>query len=339
MAQLASMQGGNIKTLLVKVGDRVEAGDVLVVFAGSERLAAAVQAANLELLSARQAVIDLEDNAVMERAKAQERLALAKDAFDDAQKRRGWKNYRPGDDNQIAVAQADLIVAADHLKQVEDVFGGFADSPEDNLNKAAALSALSAARKARDKAQANLNYLLALPDTMEVEKADAVVAVASAELEAAQREFERLKNGPEPQAFSLAQARVDNAEAQLAASQAALDDLALKAPFSGTVSKVSAHSGEWVMPGQAILLLADLDHLRVETTDLSERDIPSVAVGQPAAVQIKALDLILRGRVSQISPLADTLGGDVVYTVTIDLDDPPAGLRAGMSAEVQFTAE
>jgi hypothetical protein len=37
-----------------------------------------------------------------------------------------------------------------------------------------------------------------------------------------------------------------------------------------------------------------------------------------------------------IAPLADTLGGDVVYKITIDLDAPPAGLRAGMSVEVQF---
>jgi hypothetical protein len=40
--------------------------------------------------------------------------------------------------------------------------------------------------------------------------------------------------------------------------------------------------------------------------------------------------------VSAISPLADTLGGDVVYKVTIELDSLPEGLRAGMSAEVQF---
>ena len=39
---------------------------------------------------------------------------------------------------------------------------------------------------------------------------------------------------------------------------------------------------------------------------------------------------------SEIAPLADVLGGDVVYKVTIDLDQPPAGLRAGMSVEAQF---
>lgn len=335
-AALASPQGGNIQYLQVKVGDSVEGGEVLVRLAGSERLAAAVEAANLELLSARQALMELQDNASQERAKAMLRVATAKDNLDKATKRRGWKNYRPGDDNQIAVAQADLIVAQDTLKKIEDVYGGYAGSPEDNLNKAAALSALSAARKARDKAVANLNYLLALPNALEVEKADADLEIARAELEAAQREYTALQNGPDPQAVSLAEARIKNASAQLTASQAALSDLELKAPFSGTVSKVSASTGEWIMPGQAILTLADLDHLRVETTDLSERDVPLVQVGQPVTVRVKALNIEINGRVSQISPLADTLGGDVVYTTLIVLESIPPELRAGMSVVVRF---
>ncbi|MBE0695990.1 MAG: efflux RND transporter periplasmic adaptor subunit, partial [Anaerolineaceae bacterium] len=247
------------------------------------------------------------------------------------------QNYRPGDDNAIAVAQADLILATETLKRTEDYYGGYADSAEDNLNKAAALTALSAARKAKDKAVANLNYLLALPDTLEVEKADADLEIARAELDAAQREYETLKNGPDPQALSLGQARIQNANAQLTASQVALDDLELKAPFSATVSKVNALSGEWVMPGQAILVLADLDHLRVETTDLSERDVPFVEIGQAAAVQVKALGVVITGRVSEIAPLADTLGGDVVYTTTIDLENAPKNLRAGMSVDIQFS--
>jgi HlyD family secretion protein len=333
---LASNTGGNILMLDVAVGARVEEGQVLVRLAGSEKLAAAVASANYELLAARQAVIDINDNAAQARAQAQKRLALAKDAQDEATKRRGWKNYRPGDDNQIAVAQADLIVAEDHLRRVEDVFGGYADNPNDNLDKAAALSALSAARKARDKALGNLNYLLALPDTIEVEKADAEVAIATAELDAAQREFAALAHGPDPKKLALAGERIRNAEAQLTASQAALDDLVLKAPFNGVVSKVSAHSGAWVMPGQSILVIADLDHLRVETTDLSERDVPRIALGEPAVVQVKALGIEVQGKVVEISPLADTLGGDVVYTTIIELVNPPANLRAGMSVDVSI---
>jgi multidrug efflux pump subunit AcrA (membrane-fusion protein) len=335
-ARIAAAMGGNVETVTVTVGDQVQAGQVLLKLSGAEKLAAAVEAANLELLSAQQALASLNENAGQARAQAQLRLAQAKDAFDTAEKQRGWKQYRVGNDNQIAVAQADVIVAEEAVRQAEETYGYFVNRPENDLNKAAALSALSSARTARDKAKANLSYLLSLPDTIEVEKADAELEVARTELESAQREFDKRKDGPDPEALALVEARVQNAQAQLAASQAVLTDLELKAPFAGTIAELSIHSGEWVVPGQPVLLLADLSQLRIETTDLSERDISKIVIGRPVTVFIKALNQNVEGRVSAISPLADTLGGDVVYKTTIDLDAPAPGLREGMSVEVQF---
>ena len=104
------------------------------------------------------------------------------------------------------------------------------------------------------------------------------------------------------------------------------------------MTNLTIHSGEWVTPGEPVVVLTDLAHLRVETTDLSERDLPQVAVGQPVAVMVKALNQSLPGHVTEIAPLADTLGGDVVYKTTIELSTQPAGLRAGMSVDVQFGA-
>jgi len=111
----------------------------------------------------------------------------------------------------------------------------------------------------------------------------------------------------------------------------------MKAPFAGTVTQVNFQSGEWVIPGQAIVALADLEHPRIETTDLSEKDVPQVEVGQPVTILIEALNQEVMGRVSEIAPLADTLGGDVVYKTTIDLIRFP-WLAVGMSVEVQFGA-
>jgi multidrug resistance efflux pump len=102
------------------------------------------------------------------------------------------------------------------------------------------------------------------------------------------------------------------------------------------IAALQIHAGEWVTPGQPVLLLSDLQHLLVETTDLSERDIPRIEIGQPVIVTIQALNEDVAGRVSAISPLADTLGGDVVYKTTVALDTRPSGVRAGMSAEVLF---
>jgi multidrug resistance efflux pump len=101
-------------------------------------------------------------------------------------------------------------------------------------------------------------------------------------------------------------------------------------------SSISMHSGEWVIPGKLILVVADLEHLHIETTYLSERDILKIQVGQAVSVLIKALNLDLTGKVTEIAPLADSLGGDVVYKTTIELDSIPPGLRAGMSVNVMF---
>ena len=42
------------------------------------------------------------------------------------------------------------------------------------------------------------------------------------------------------------------------------------------------------------------------------------------------------GKVILIAPTAETLGGDVVYKTTIDLDSASPDLRSGMSVEVEL---
>ncbi len=336
LAQVAFSSGGSIQAIQVSNGDKVQEGQVLIRLSGSEKLDAAVEAANLELLAGQQALADLQTNAEQARAAAQLRLAQAKDAYDTAQKHRTWKQYRVGSDDQIAVARADLTVAQDRVEKAEEAYNGVSGSPEESVTKAGALSALAAARTARDRAQANLNYLLSIPNAIDVDKAEGELQVARAELDAAQREYDQLQNGPNPEALAFALARVQNGQAQLAAAQSSQKDVELKAPFNGTVSNLTVSGGEWVLPGQSILTLADLDHLRVQTNDLSERDVERVSVGQPVSVTIKALSQDVPGRVAEISPLAGNLGGDVVYTTWIDLDSIPDGLRPGMSVDVRY---
>ena len=197
-------------------------------------------------------------------------------------------------------------------------------------------SALRDAQRAFDTAQASLRAAQAGPDPAKLALAEAQVAVAQAALAEAEARAARVADGVDPDQLALAQARVSNAQAQLAATRAALEDLELHAPFAGTVAELNTAAGEWVIPGQAVMLLSDLGRLRVETTDLSERDIPQIAVGQAATISVEALNQELTGQVSGIAPLPETLGGDIVYRVTLDLDSWPANLRAGMSVEARF---
>lgn len=102
---------------------------------------------------------------------------------------------------------------------------------------------------------------------------------------------------------------------------------------------MDALPGELVQAGQTIITLASLNDLQIETTDLSERDIARVKVGQAVDVYIEALDRTVSGEVIRISPVSRTVGGDVVFPVTIVLEEQPDGLLWGMTAEVEIRTE
>jgi multidrug resistance efflux pump len=128
--------------------------------------------------------------------------------------------------------------------------------------------------------------------------------------------------------------KVQQAQVALEIAQFNLTQGTLTAPVDGTVTSLSVISGEFVPSDQAIVTLATLNTLQVETTDLSERDITKVKLGAPVNISIEAINKNFTGKVISISPIADTVGGDVVFKVTIAFDQQPANLLWGMTAEV-----
>ena len=136
--------------------------------------------------------------------------------------------------------------------------------------------------------------------------------------------------------IEMAEAGVQRAQASVEIAQARLAQGTLTAPFDGMVTSVSVIPGEFVHSDQAVVTLATLNTLQVETTDLSERDIPNIHIGDVANIYIEAVDENIPGKVIGISPIADTVGGDVVFKVTIAPDRQPEGLLWGMTAEVEI---
>ena len=218
---------------------------------------------------------------------------------------------------------------------------------------------------AYNNSQTKYNNLLAPPDPVDVNVAESELATAQALLNEAERELERVLNGPEagevalleaqiekgyrdfetysagpdPDDVALAEARISNAEAQLAAANATIVDLELVAPFDGVISAVHINPSERVTPGSPVLLIADLNRLQVETTDLSEIDVAQIMVGDPAIITFDSLpDLELQGTVTRIAPKAAE-GSGVNYPVIVELNEIPAALRWGMTAFVDIDVE
>lgn len=328
---------GVVGEVLVKEGDIVDQGQPLIRLKGNEQLEAAVAAAEFELYSAQQAVDDLIKNADLARANVQMTLAEAKRELEKAENRVLGKEYQRGDQEQIDAARANYIIAEDGVKEAEKQYDRVDDRAEDDPIRAEYFSQLAAARQRRDTALANLNYLLARPNDLDVGEIDAKLALAQAKVADAERKLELMRDGPDADALALAQARVKNATVNLAAAQAQLDELELNAPFTGTISMINVTTGESVSPAAPVVQMADFSSWQVETTDLTELSIDRVNIGQPAMVRFDAVpDLGIIGRVVNIKPFGENRQGDVVYTVVLRLENPDERLRWNMTASVSF---
>ncbi len=145
---------------------------------------------------------------------------------------------------------------------------------------------------------------------------------------------------PSQQHIEVAENDIAHAQALVDSAKAVLESQSnLTAPFDGVVVSVDVSPAETVTPGQVVIVMGDLSRYRIETTDLSERDVTKVKVGQDVNIFVEALNQNFTGKVADVSRISTTLGGDVVYKVTIDFDEQPDGLLWGMSADVEILVD
>lgn len=373
-AELSFPVVGRVQAVTVEEGEQVRADTVLVTLEKDAVEAAIAQAqatlarAQAELdglkagpraeeLAVAQAAIDAAQAqlARVKEAGRPEEIAAAEAAL--AAARAEQKRVQAGPDpDAVAAAAADLAIAQASVRQAQAAYDQIKGNPDAGrypqaLQLEQATNALAAAQaryrlttagpSAADlaRAQAAVDQAAAALAQAKAPARPADIAAAEAEVRRAQAQYALLKAETRAEALAAARANVAAAEAALRRAQAELTNMELRAPFTGAVAALKVRPGEVVMPGQAVLTLADLGHLRVETTDLSERDVARVAVGQTAVVYVEALGKQISGRVVQIATQANVVAGDVVYTVIVELNDPPAGLRWGMSAEVEIKAD
>jgi HlyD family secretion protein len=374
-AHLAFTLQEMVKTVNVQVGEQVKAGQALAVLddaliqAQIQQAQAAVTTvqANYDLLAVgptaeqlRQAeavvVIAMASYSRTVESARPSSVAAAQSAFDAAND--AYNKLKAGPQPaDVAAAEAAFLNAQAALQQAQYAYDAAYKQNPAAIGASAQGLALQQATNNYNAAKAAYDKVSQQPDAAQISAAyqqvqaaraaldaavtparDFDVAQARAQVDQAQAQLDALKAGTRAQQLDAAKAQVDAAKAALAVLQAQLQKYTLTAPMDATVLSRSIQPGETVIPGTPVMVLGALNHLRVETTDLSELDVTGVQKGQAVTVVIKALNQNVTGHVSELSPVADTIGGDVVYKVTIDLDSLPAGLRVGMSVKVQFGA-
>jgi HlyD family secretion protein len=152
-------------------------------------------------------------------------------------------------------------------------------------------------------------------------------------LDAAQRTYDRLKDGIDAEQLAVLEARLQAAKAGVAA-------FSVIAPFDGTVAEMNAKAGSSINAGEVAVTVADFSQWMVKTTDLTEIDVVALNEGQPVVVTLDALpDVELTGEILSIGQSYAENQGDVVYEVSILLTDTHPNMRWGMTAAVAFENE
>jgi multidrug efflux pump subunit AcrA (membrane-fusion protein) len=326
-ARMAFELAGNIKSVNVAVGDRVQTGQILF------KLNDITQ--QIQLDRANLAIYELTSAAAL--AVAQQAVAMDQQELYDSQAALNNLTGQYNNQGLISNTHAGLVLAQEALNEAQSVYDATPGNKDIDPPKARAYQKLYSTQQNYDHAVYIYNLYSGNPNPATIEKATARVALAKAILMEDQTLVTALTGGILPEnPTGSGYARLMQAKFDITIAQANLDATRLLAPFPGEIVFVNASIGDYISPGQVILVISDVNHLHVETTDLSELDVPQVKINQAATAFIKALNQVVSGKVTAISPLADILGGDVVYKVTISLDQVPLNLRAGMSTDVKI---
>jgi RND family efflux transporter MFP subunit len=174
-----------------------------------------------------------------------------------------------------------------------------------------------------------------------VNKGDPLLAVYSPELVASQEEFLTAVNAARAMAGSSHEAIAQGAADLVAAARRRLrlwdiseaqiariertgrveKNLQLFAPAGGFVTEKNVLAGQKIMPGDALLTIADLSQVWAEA-DIYESDLPYIAVGMPATLTLPYWPgKECRGTVSFLNPFLDRETRTLKARMNIDNPD------------------
>ena len=219
------------------------------------------------------------------------------------------------------------------LEEAQEDWAKYEDVDEDNYARQAAADDLEDAQEYFNEAQRDLEKA-----RREIDRPQADLDAALASEAEAKREYEMwLEDGVDLDQQTLLESRLAAAEASVIAARDMLDNYTLTAPFAGTVTDIYLEEGQFIGPEARAAQLADLSEFIIETSDLTELEVVKISLDQTVDIVPDSLpDTLLTGKVEQIGQSFKTQAGDIMYTVTISLDESNVDLRWGMTVELTF---
>lgn len=144
-------------------------------------------------------------------------------------------------------------------------------------------------------------------------------------------EFDQIKY-----AYESAAANLEVLQVQMDTLNKSISDCAVKAPMTGVIASRSVERGAMAAQTSPAYVVMDLATIKVEV-GVSEQTVNSIQVGDEVEVLITSISQEpLKGLVATVAP---SVGQTGTYAVTVELDNAEGIIKAGMMAEVNFTAE
>ena len=291
---VAAKTSGRIKEVRFREGDEVKAGAIIAILddeqirAREEQSQSAVRQAEAQVRFAREQVSILN-----------EQLRESGLQVDQA---------RQQSSGEVRQAEAELSAAEANLAQQEAAYK-LALFDKEAYTKLAKSGAVSERQGRQAETSAETQAAVVASARRRVEAARA--AVSSAKSSLVTPEIRSVQGSMVRQQIAQQQTQIANAEAQLAQARARLEeaqanrrDLAVLAPFDGTIATRTAEPGEIGTPGTPIVTLLDLSKVYLRGF-VPEGQIGRVRIGQAARIYLdsdptKPIDAV----VSRIDPQA-----------------------------------
>jgi multidrug resistance efflux pump len=320
--RVGSEVGGRIDEVLVREGDHVAPGQLLITFDHKELQAALDQSK----ANADKAVRGYRPEEI-----AEARAAAAQAKADYEQHLNGYRR------EDIEAAKADVDRArAEEIRSHADF----------NRYEALAQKDL-VSRQQRDTAEATWKVALAQQqnaqhklDELQIGYRPEEIASAKARYEQTQATLEKLEHGNRRE-------DIESAKAAYAYDEARFRERQVVSPTAATVEVLDVRPGDLIAPNTPIATLLESDQIYVRIY-IPETEIFRVQVGQKAEVRVDSLpNTVYEGVVEQINQQAEFLPRNVqtreervhqVFGVKVRINDASHHVLAGMAANVKLHA-
>ncbi|HEX4591673.1 MAG TPA: efflux RND transporter periplasmic adaptor subunit [Gemmataceae bacterium] len=332
--RLGSKVGGRVKSVSVREGERVYAGQELVRFetpeldAQRDQLKAKLQAAEADLLKARRGPRPEEKD------EAKAAVAAAQAKYDRL--KNGWREEeRRQAKNEAEAADADLVQAKSEFERIDQLSktgGGAATKSEWDL-----------ARGLRDRAQKRYDAAMAHYEMMMNGSRPEDIAQAAAELAQAKAKSTLLENGTREEDIALAEANVAETRGKLAEVEVNRKEAVVAAPGPAVVDVLAVRTGDLVPPNQPVLRILRDDDLWIKVF-VPETELGKVRLGQQCEATVDAYPgQRLPGVIDQISSVSEFTPRNVqsiderkhqVFALKVKVDNHEGTFKSGMAAEV-----